>query len=81
MKIIKAVVGVLRNKNQEILIAQRQKAQFMGGFWELPGGKIEANESPEQTISRELKEELGIQVNQVNLHQTKVHHYEDRTVE
>jgi 8-oxo-dGTP pyrophosphatase MutT (NUDIX family) len=37
MKIIKVVVGVLRNKNQEILIAQRQKAQFMGGFWELPG--------------------------------------------
>ncbi|CAC9961250.1 hypothetical protein [uncultured Gammaproteobacteria bacterium] len=81
MKIIKVVVGVLRNKNQEILIAQRQKAQFMGGFWELPGGKIEANESPEQTISRELKEELGIQVNQVNLHQTMVHHYEDRTVQ
>lgn len=81
MKTIKAVVGVLRNKNQEILIAQRQKTQFMGGFWELPGGKIEADESPEQAISRELKEELGVQVKQVTLHQTMVHHYKDRTVQ
>ncbi|CAC9436417.1 Thiazole tautomerase TenI-like domain [uncultured Gammaproteobacteria bacterium] len=81
MKTIKAVVGVLRNKNQEILIAQRQKTQFMGGFWELPGGKIENNESPEQAISRELKEELGIQVTHLNLHQTMAHQYNDRAVE
>jgi 8-oxo-dGTP pyrophosphatase MutT (NUDIX family) len=36
MQTIKAVVGVLHNKHQEILIAQRRKSQFMGGFWELP---------------------------------------------
>jgi adenine-specific DNA glycosylase len=51
MQTIKAVVGVLRNKHQEILIAQRRKSQFMGGFWELPGGKIEHKESPEQAIT------------------------------
>jgi 8-oxo-dGTP diphosphatase len=81
MKIIKAVVGVLRNQKQEILIAKRQQSQFMAGFWELPGGKIEVNESPEQAITRELNEELGIQVTQLTLHQTMVHAYEDRTVE
>ncbi|BBB23418.1 7,8-dihydro-8-oxoguanine triphosphatase [Isorropodon fossajaponicum endosymbiont JTNG4] len=81
MKTIKAVVGVLRNKNQEILIARRKKEQFMGGFWELPGGKIEAGESKEQAIIRELKEELDIQVNQLTLHQTMMHKYEDRTVQ
>ncbi len=81
MKTIKAVVGVLRNKNQEILIAKRKKEQFMGGFWELPGGKIEAGESKEQAIIRELKEELGIQVNQLTFHQTMLHKYEDRTVQ
>ncbi|CAC9588840.1 Thiazole tautomerase TenI-like domain [uncultured Gammaproteobacteria bacterium] len=81
MQTIKAVVGVLRNKNQEILIAQRRKSQFMGGFWELPGGKIENEESPEQAIIRELNEELGIQVKHSSLHQTMVHHYEDRIVE
>ncbi len=81
MKTIKAVVGVLRNKNQEILIAKRKKEQFMGSFWELPGGKIEADESKKQTVIRELKEELGIQVNQLILHQTMMHKYEDRIVQ
>lgn len=81
MKTIRAVVGVLRNKNQEILIAERRKGQFMAKFWELPGGKIEANESPQQALTRELKEELDIQVQQLSLHQTMVHKYEDRTVE
>lgn len=81
MKTIKAVVGILRNEHQEILIAKRKKEQFMGGFWELPGGKIKAHETPEQAITRELKEELGIQVNQLSLHQTMVHEYEDRTVQ
>lgn len=80
MKTIRAVVGVLRNKDQEILIAERKKDQFMAGFWELPGGKIEANESRQQTITRELKEELGLEVEQLSLHQTMVHRYEDRIV-
>ncbi|ABL02722.1 mutator MutT protein [Candidatus Ruthia magnifica str. Cm (Calyptogena magnifica)] len=81
MEIIKTVVGVLRNKNQEILISKRKKEQFMGGFWELPGGKIETGESLKQAIIRELKEELGIQVNQLTLHKTMMHKYEDRAVQ
>lgn len=80
MKTIRAVVGVLRKENQEILISERRRDQFMAGFWELPGGKIEANESLEQAITRELKEELGVQVQQLSLHQTMVHEYQDRTV-
>ena len=53
----------------------------MGGFWELPGGKIEHGESPEVAISRELNEELGIIVDKLSLHQTMFHQYEDRMVE
>jgi len=81
MKIIKAVVGVLRNKSGQLLIAKRQDHQFMAGFWELPGGKIENNENPEETIIRELNEELGIKVDDLSLHQTMQHTYTDRTVE
>ena len=81
MKTIKAVVGVLHNKDQQILIAKRQDHQFMGGFWELPGGKIEHGESPEVAISRELNEELGIIVDKLSLHQTMVYQYTDRIVE
>ena len=81
MKTIKAVVGVLHNKDQQMLIAKRQSHQFMGGFWELPGGKIEHGESPEVAISRELNEELGIIVDKLSLHQTMVYQYTDRIVE
>jgi len=81
MKIIKAVVGVLRNESGKLLIAKRQDNQFMAGFWELPGGKIEGDETTEQTIIRELNEELGIKVDALSLHQTMQHTYVDRAVE
>jgi len=81
MKIIKAVVGVLRNESGQILIAKRQDHQFMAGFWELPGGKIESDETTEETIIRELNEELGVKVNTLSLHQTMQHTYADRMVD
>jgi 8-oxo-dGTP diphosphatase len=45
-----------------VLIAQRPPGKAMAGLWEFPGGKIEADERPEQTLIRELNEELGIEV-------------------
>lgn len=81
MKTIKAVVGALYNNKQQILIAKRQSHQFMGGFWELPGGKIESSESEQQALIRELKEELGIVVTDLSIHQTMVYQYTDRIVE
>jgi 8-oxo-dGTP diphosphatase len=43
-----------------VLLSQRPKGKEMAGLWEFPGGKIEANESPEIALVRELEEELGI---------------------
>ena len=45
-----------------LLAAQRPDEKPLGGYWELPGGKLEANESPEEALRRELAEELGIKV-------------------
>ncbi len=56
-------VGVIYNKQNQILIARRSKFnKHQAGLWEFPGGKCELGESIEQTLKRELKEEVGIDV-------------------
>ena len=55
-------IGIVFNKNGELLIDQRLESSSMGGMWEFPGGKKNSGESIKQTIKRELQEELGIVV-------------------
>ncbi len=55
-------VGVIKDKEGNILISLRYKSSHQGGLWEFPGGKVEPNEAVEQALTRELKEELGISV-------------------
>ncbi len=50
----------LIDADNRVLIAQRPEGKPMAGLWEFPGGKIEAGETPEATLQRELKEELDI---------------------
>ena len=74
------VVGILLNKNGEILIAKRRNNQFMPGYWELPGGKIEVGENKKSSLKRELFEELGVTVNKSSLKHTMCHKYPDKVV-
>lgn len=54
-------VGILI-KNKKILLGKRKETGFLGGLWELPGGKVEAQETPEIAIIREFKEETGLSI-------------------
>ena len=76
------VIAVIRDKNKKILITQRGIDQHQGGKWEFPGGKVEArdSESAQQALTRELNEELGIQVNNVMPLIQIQHHYNTRAV-
>ncbi|GAB6054504.1 (deoxy)nucleoside triphosphate pyrophosphohydrolase [Magnetospira thiophila] len=52
----------LLDADNRVLLAQRPEGKAMAGLWEFPGGKVQANESPETALVRELREELGIDV-------------------
>ena len=62
MKLTLVVAVALVDADNRVLLAQRPQGKALAGLWEFPGGKIEAGERPEQSLIRELKEELGISV-------------------
>jgi len=66
-KIVLVAACALIDADGRVLIAQRPAGRPMAGLWEFPGGKVEAGETPEATLIRELKEELGIIVNEACL--------------
>ena len=59
----KDVVGSIIKKDNFYLIVQRNRNKYMGLKWEFPGGKVETNETFHESLSREIQEELSIQIN------------------
>jgi len=55
-------VALIYNQQGEILIDRRLPGGTFGGFWEFPGGKIETDETVEECIKREIREELGLEI-------------------
>ena len=62
VKTVLVAACALIDSDGRVLIAQRPEGKVMAGLWEFPGGKVEAGERPEQSLIRELNEELAIVV-------------------
>lgn len=80
MSVVHVVVGVIINNDDQILIAKRASHQHQGDKWEFPGGKRENAETPQQALRRELKEELGIDIQSANQLIEIKHQYSDKVV-
>jgi 8-oxo-dGTP diphosphatase len=67
VKLLLVAAAALIDQDGRVLIAQRPHGKDMAGLWEFPGGKVEPGERPEDTLIRELHEELGITVKEACL--------------
>ena len=65
-KVVEVAVGVLIQPDGQFLLTSRPPGKVYEGYWEFPGGKLEAGESVEQALRRELQEEIGITIGAVH---------------
>jgi len=73
-------VGIIVNRNKQILLAKRPEHLHQGGKWEFPGGKVEQNETVTQALIRELKEEVALNVHSSEPFMALSYDYPDKQV-
>ena len=66
-RLVLVVACALVDGDGRVLICQRPEGKSLAGLWEFPGGKVEAGETPEDALIREMKEELGVTINRACL--------------
>ena len=69
--LVQVAVGVLMRGDDAFLLTSRPEGKAYAGFWEFPGGKLEAGETVEQALRRELQEEIGITIHDCTLWKTE----------
>jgi 8-oxo-dGTP diphosphatase len=74
-KVVDVAVGILLQPEGAFLLTSRPVGKVYEGYWEFPGGKLEAGETVEQALRRELQEELGITIGAVELWKTQMVDY------
>ena len=73
--VVDVAVGVLMQAEDHFLLTSRPEGKVYAGYWEFPGGKLEAGESVEQALRRELQEELGIIIGPAQVWKTQMVDY------
>lgn len=66
-KTVDVAVGILINAQNQFLLTSRPQGKVYEAYWEFPGGKLEAHETVEQALTRELEEELGLKIGGVQI--------------
>jgi 8-oxo-dGTP diphosphatase len=74
-QVVDVAVGVLLQADGQFLLTSRPEGKVYAGYWEFPGGKLEAGESVEQALRRELQEELGITIGAAQAWKTQMVDY------
>ncbi|HKE87785.1 MAG TPA: 8-oxo-dGTP diphosphatase MutT [Vicinamibacterales bacterium] len=74
------VVAAIIEQDDAFLLTRRQKGVHLEGLWEFPGGKIDEGETHAQALTRELREELGVDVDVQELRFHTTHDYDERSV-
>ena len=77
---IPVACAIIQDDHGRLLIARRPEGKCLGGFWEFPGGKLEAGESPAEALCRELREELQIEAEITEILEPVEHHYEEFSI-
>ncbi len=78
---VRVAAGVIRREDGRVLVSRRPPGKHMAGAWEFPGGKVRPPETPRQTLTRELREELGIVVRRAEELMRYEQAYPDRLIE
>ena len=79
MTVVRVVAAIVELEGR-YLVTRRQPGVHLAGLWEFPGGKVDATETHEQALRREMAEELGVDVGVEDLCLSTSHEYPDRTV-
>lgn len=77
---VDVAVGVLVDRDGRFLLTSRPQGKVYAGYWEFPGGKLEAGETVEAALKRELHEEIGIEIDRVQPWRVEIVDYEHARV-
>jgi mutator protein MutT len=79
--VVKVVAALIFDENGHLLITKRNANAHLGGLWEFPGGRLEAGETPQQALIREISEEVDLNIEVDSFFWHEIEEYESRIID